>query len=84
MPFSNDTLEVLEVGGKTLPSIIDYLACTFLISLIGFPAVSLPAPRVRNQLPFGIQLVSSPGNEAVLLSLASALETKGFVQRWTP
>jgi len=83
MPFDNDSHEILEVGGQTLPSIIDYLACTFLVSLIGFPALSLPAPRAPGKLPFGVQLVSAPGNEAALMRLASTLEANGFQQLWT-
>lgn len=83
MPFLNDQSEVLEVGGTRLDSIIDYLACTFLISLIGFPALSLPAPRKPHELPFGIQLVAAPGREATLFRVAKVLEAAGFRQVWS-
>ncbi|PTW59317.1 amidase [Breoghania corrubedonensis] len=78
LPFPNDQEEVLEVGGRKLMSIIDYLACTFLISLVGFPALSLPAPRAPGALPFGLQLIVPPGREAVLFALARRLEQTGF------
>ncbi len=84
LPFRNDAGEVLEVGGEKLGSIIDYLACTFLISLIGFPALSIPAPRTPGALPFGLQLVVPPGREAILIALAARLEAAGFQHVWSP
>ncbi|MDJ0933230.1 hypothetical protein [Breoghania sp.] len=69
---------MLEVGGQKLTSIIDYLACTFLISLVEFPALSLPAPRAPGALPFGVQLIVPPGREEVLFALAQSLEEAGF------
>ncbi|WP_102222679.1 amidase [Acidimangrovimonas sediminis] len=78
LPFPNAQEEVMEVGGRRLGSIIDYLACTFLISLVGFPALAIPAPRAAGMLPFGLQLVVAPGREALLLDLATRLEEQGF------
>ena len=81
LPFPNAREEVLEVGGRRLGSIIDYLACTFLISLVGLPALSIPAPRGSGALPFGLQLVVPPGREALLWLVAERLERHGF--HWT-
>lgn len=78
LPFLNSQEEVLEVGGRRLDTIIDYLACTFIISLVGFPALSVPAPRTKGELPFGLQLVVAPGREAFLLRVAGMLERSGF------
>lgn len=78
LPFPNARGEVLEVGGRQLGSIIDYLACTFLVSLVGFPALSIPAPRRAGALPFGLQLVVPPGREPVLWHVAERLEASGF------
>jgi len=83
-PFRNDGGEILQVGAAKCDSIIDYLACTFLISLIGFPCLSLPAPVGRHSLPFGLQLVAPPGREAVLWGLAQKLEAVGFAHRPAP
>lgn len=83
-PFHNDGGEVLQVGDTKCDTIIDYLACTFLISLIGFPCLSLPAPVGRHSLPFGLQLVAPPGREALLWGLAQKLEAVGFAHRLAP
>lgn len=78
MPFPNKQGEVQVIGSLPCESIIDYLACTFLVSLVGFPAISIPAPRGSGQLPFGVQLVARPGDEAGLLGAAIQLEEGGF------
>lgn len=82
MPFPNEQGEVRVVGSEPSESIIDYLACTFLVSLVGFPAISIPAPRAQGQLPFGVQLVARPGDEAGLLGAAIMLEEGGFRHVW--
>lgn len=78
LPFRNDGGEVTELGGKPTGSILDYLACTFLISLVGFPCLSLPAPMHDEALPFGLQMIAAPGQEAALWGAAQALEAQGF------
>lgn len=83
MPFPNAQGEVTEIDGHPCESIIDYLACTFLISLVGFPAISVPAPSLEGELPFGLQLVAQPHQESLLLRVASILETElGFAHHW--
>lgn len=77
-PFDNKSGEVMQVGETKCETIIDYLACTFLISLIGFPCLSLPTPTGHPALPFGLQLVAPPGREALLWGLAQRLEAAGF------
>ncbi|MCL5425220.1 MAG: amidase [Gammaproteobacteria bacterium] len=82
MPFDNAQDDVWEIDGHACESIIDYLACTFLVSLVGFPTLCLPVPRQPGQLPVGIQLVAKPGNEHLLLQVAMQLEAAGFRQQW--
>jgi Asp-tRNA(Asn)/Glu-tRNA(Gln) amidotransferase A subunit family amidase len=45
-----------------------------LSSLLGLPAISVPAPVPPGELPIGVQLVAPPGNDAVLLAAAGALD----------
>ncbi|WP_165968315.1 amidase family protein [Saccharopolyspora elongata] len=45
------------IPGPTNPLV---LACTFLISLVGFPAISIPATWTDSGLPIGVQLVARP------------------------
>lgn len=84
LPFPNAQMEVGIVDGVSCETIIDYLACTYLISLIGFPSISIPAVWTDNGVPFGIQLVAPPYAEACLLSVARRLEQAGFSYRAPP
>ncbi len=82
LPFPNDQGEVTSVDGVPCETIIDYLACTYIISLVGFPSLVLPTPP-SGATPFGLQLVARPGNEKVLFSAAQLLAEKaGFVHMW--
>lgn len=83
-PFRNDGGEVVRVDETECETIIDYLACTFLISLLGFPCLSLPAPTEAGDLPFGLQIVARPGREALLWGTAARLESMGFTHRFAP
>ena len=69
LPWPNEISDVLSIDGRDLTTIVDYLAVTFIVSLVGFPVLSLPAPQGSHRLPFGIQIIARPGAEA-LLSLA--------------
>ena len=74
MPWPNTIAEVLEIDGKRLETIVDYLAVTFIVSLVGCPVVTLPAPLGDNRLPFGVQLIGRPGSDLTLLAIARRFE----------
>jgi amidase len=74
MPWSNDVPDVLEIDGEPLATIADYLAITFIVSLVGFPVVTLPAPLLGHHLPFGVQLIGPPGSDLSLLAMARRFE----------
>jgi amidase len=84
LPFRNDAGEVTGIEGQPTETIIDYLACTYLVSLVGFPALSLPAPQPAGALPFGLQIVAPPGREGLLWAFAARLEAAGFAYRPSP
>ncbi len=48
------------------------------LSFIGLPVLSVPIQR-PNALPFGVQLIAAPYNEALILQVAAVLEAKGIV-----
>ena len=78
-PFPLDQDNVEAINGKPTRNIIDYLAITYAISLVGLPAVSIPAGCTPEGLPVGIQLVAGPGEDAKLLALAAHMERElGF------
>ena len=82
LPWPNEIADVLSIDGKELATIIDYLAVTFIVSLVGFPVLSLPAPQAGHRLPFGLQIIARPGAEALLVSFGRVLEAEGFRHRF--
>ncbi|MDQ8728245.1 amidase [Bradyrhizobium sp. LHD-71] len=78
LPWPNEMSDILSIDGTELPTIIDYLAITFIVSLVGFPVLSIPAPQGSHRLPFGLQVVARPGAEATLVAFGCALEAEGF------
>ena len=78
MPWPNTIPEVMEIDGKPLATIVDYLAVTFIVTLAGCPVVTLPAPLLGEKLPFGLQLIGPPGSDLRLLKIAARFEKAGF------
>ena len=61
LPWNNDDGDVMLIDGVSLETPIDYLAVTFIVSLVGFPVLTLPTPRRPDQKPFGVQIIAAPG-----------------------
>jgi len=81
-PFPNTQENVTEVAGVRMANIIDYLRVTYLITLVGFPSVSIPCGFTPSGLPIGMQLVARPCEETLLLAFARRLERElGFRHR---
>ena len=84
-PWANEISDVTEIDGKSLETPIDYLAVTFIVSLVGFPVLTLPTPRQFQQLPFGIQIVAPPGSESRLFAFGRIIEERlGSTHRRPP
>ncbi|PWC75296.1 amidase [Azospirillum sp. TSH64] len=82
MPWPNADGEVTAIDGSPTETILDYLGVTAIVTLIGFPVLTLPAGDADG-LPFGIQLIARPGEERRLIGLGHRLERDaGFVHRW--
>ncbi|MGA2793379.1 MAG: amidase [Roseiarcus sp.] len=83
MPFPNTQEEVTEIDGRPLAGRIDYLAITYLISLVGLPCISIPCGWTGDGCPIGLQIVAPPWREDLLLRTARRLEQDlGFRHRW--
>jgi amidase len=59
------------IAGKRLTSYVDWIAPAYLITLVGFPAGSVPAGKASNGLPVGLQIVAPRLSEPRILGLAS-------------
>jgi amidase len=68
MPFPD------EVAGRRLENYIDWIAPAFLITLVGFPAISVPAGLSSSGLPVGMQVIGRRFDEPRLLGLAEVVQ----------
>ena len=81
-PWDNDTSDVTRIDDIGLETPIDYLAVTFIVSLVGFPVLTLPTPRRPDQKPFGVQIIAAPGQESKLFAFGRRIEEQlGFCHR---
>jgi amidase len=63
-----------EIDGVPTSSYFHWLALAYGVTLAGHPALSLPLGLDESGLPFGLQIVGPRGGDAILLSVAAALE----------
>ena len=82
MPFGVHAGEVMEIDGRPLDSLIDYLAITAIITLTGCPAVSIPYWGAGESLPIGLQLIAAPGEDRSLLAFAAELASRSEAFRF--
>lgn len=66
----------LEINGEKIHVSLLFNRFTGPISLIGFPAMSIPCGVSESGLPIGVQLIGKPLDEANLYRFASAFEAK--------
>jgi amidase len=63
-----------EIDGRPTTSYFHWLALAYGVTLAGHPALSLPVGVDEAGLPFGLQIVGPRGGDAIVLSVAAALE----------
>jgi amidase len=81
-PFAVEHRFPTEIAGEKLTTYIDWMFLTFVVTLTGCPAISLPCGLTQAGLPVGIQLVGRPHGDAELLGFALMLEqTLGLAER---
>jgi amidase len=73
-PFPVEQAYPTQINNVALTSYIDWMFLTFVLTLTGCPALSLPCGFTKAGLPVGLQLVARNHAEAALLSAASLLE----------
>ena len=65
-----------QIGDQKLTSYIDWMFLTFVVTLTGCPALSLPCGFTRDGLPIGLQIVGPSHGDAEVIAAASLLERK--------
>ena len=63
-----------EIDGRPTRTYFHWLSLAYCSSLVGHPSLSLPVGLDRADMPFGLQIVGPRGGDALVLSVASALE----------
>ena len=73
-PFPVEQRFPTEIAGEKLTTYIDWMFLTFVVTLTGCPAISLPCGLTEDGLPIGLQLVGRPHGDADLLGHARLVE----------
>jgi len=73
-PFDVNQPYVTEIAGTRLESYIDWMRSCYYISVIGHPAIAVPAGFTAERLPVGIQIVGRHQDDWGVLQLAHAFE----------
>jgi amidase len=73
-PFPVEMNFPAEINGRKLESYIDWIAPTFLVTLVSLPAGSVPAGLTRDRLPVGLQIVAPRFEEPLILRVAKLVE----------
>jgi amidase len=73
-PFPADRNYPTEIAGKPMSTYIDWIAPTFLFSMMGVPAASVPAGLSKAGLPVGLQIIGPRFHEGRVLGVAHAVE----------
>ncbi|MGO4329115.1 amidase [Cupriavidus sp. 2TAF22] len=63
-----------QINGEPLGSYIDWMYLTFVLTLTGCPAISVPIGLTSDGRPVGLQLLGRPRGDFDLLSAAALLE----------
>lgn len=63
-----------RIGDQELTTYIDWMYLTFVITLTGCPAISVPCGFTKDGLPVGLQLIGKPKGDFDLISAAALLE----------
>jgi amidase len=63
-----------ECNGKTFGNYVEWLAIVYAITLLGCPALSLPAGFTKDGRPVGLQIVARPRADGHVLAAALGLE----------
>jgi amidase len=84
LPWPNEIGDVTEIDGVAMPTLVDYLAVTFVVSLVGCPVVTLPIGLSPEGLPVGAQFIAAPGRDADLLAWAARIEEECAFRRIVP
>ena len=74
-PFPHDQWSVSEIDGETMETYMRWLGITYLPTMALACGIALPCGLDQAGMPFGIQVLSAPGNDRLVAAVAKALES---------
>jgi amidase len=74
LPFDVREESVHEINGVAMETYIDWMKSCYFISVIGHPAISVPAGLTSEGLPVGLQIVGRDQADWDVLAIANAYE----------
>jgi amidase len=74
IPFRVDVPFEYQIAGRPTPDYFDHILLTYAISVVGAPAVSVPAGLSRAGLPAGVQIAGARMADRDVLTAALAYE----------
>ncbi len=84
-PFSTDIAYPTEIAGRTMDTYHRWMHVVVPASLIGLPALAVPAGFGDNGLPMGLQIIGPRGGDADILRIGAAYhEATGWPERRPP
>jgi amidase len=83
-PFDVQQRHVTEIAGVKLGTYIDWMKSCYYISILGNPALSVPAGFTAEGLPIGIQIVARHHDDWGLLQMGHAFEQAAALSRRLP
>ncbi len=83
-PFPVEERYVAEINGQKMPSYIDWVLGSSIVTVSGCPAVSVPCGFTKSGLPVGLQLVGPPRGEGTLLQAARLFEEAMGIHKGLP
>ena len=83
-PFDVQQRYVTEIQGVKMETYIDWMKSCYYITVVGHPAISVPAGFTPEGLPVGIQIVGRHRDDWGVLQLAHAFEQATGVWKRRP
>jgi amidase len=74
-PFDINQEYVTEIAGRRMDTYVDWMRSCYFISMIAFPAISVPAGFTPEGLPVGLQIVGRHHADWSVLQMAHAFES---------